>query len=275
MAVTPLFGWPIYSDTSVTYTPTFSGGSWSASWPLTNLAERRLHRLARSASASLVNAQFETDLKVARAVSLLALPKNNFSTAALVRWRGSSSAGSFGAPIYDSGWVAGWPSGVTVETATGINVAHVHIPATAQTARYWLCEVDDTTNAAGYVEIGRLVIAGAWRPGQGGASLGAKLGLETATMTENVAQGSTLYAVRPVRRVWEFALQGMAKTDFMASAWKLQRQLGTYGQLFYVHDTADTLMYERAFLCTMRELTGVTYSFGTVATTTFTLAEEL
>jgi hypothetical protein len=274
VARAPLFGWPLYSDASVTYTPTFSGGSWSASWPLTNLADRRLEKYARSADATTTNTQFETDLKVARAVSVLALPKNNFSTAATMRWRASSSAGSFGSPIYDSGWVAAWPAGVSVETANGLNVAAVHIPTSAQTARYWLCEIDDTANTNGYVEIGRVVIAGAWRPATG-LSFGGKLGLETATKRTQTDGGVALYESYAVRRTWAFGVEHMAKAEGIGSAWKLKRLLGATGQLFFVFDTADTLMYERAFLCTMRELDGLSYPYGTWTATTFLLAEAL
>lgn len=274
VSIGSLFGWPMYADPTVSYTPTFSGGSWSASYPLANIQDRRLHIAAQSSDATLANTQFETDLKVARAVGCLALPKHNFSSAALMRWRGSNAAGSFGSPIYDSGWVAAWPAGVTVEKAYGLNPAAVHIPSTAQTARYWLCEINDTANVAGYVSLGRVVIAGAWRPANG-LSLGGSLGIETATARTVSDGGVSFFETYPIRRFWSFTLDQMHPTEGVGSAWKLQRQLGNTGQLFFVFDSADSLMYERAFLCTLRAGSGLNFLANARNTSTFELVEEL
>lgn len=91
-----MLGWPIYSDAGALYTPTFSGGSWAAGLPLTNLADRRLAKVARSTDAALTSTTFDTDLLTARYVSLVALPKHTISTAGSVRVRGWSAV-----PIID------------------------------------------------------------------------------------------------------------------------------------------------------------------------------
>lgn len=92
-----LIGFPIYSDAGTLYTPTFSGGSWNSSLPLTNLQDRRLAKVARSTDATVASTLFEIDLKAARRIGCIALPKHTLSQAATVRFRGASSPWAFDA----------------------------------------------------------------------------------------------------------------------------------------------------------------------------------
>lgn len=269
-----VFGWPIYSDRNAVYTPTFSGGSWETTLPASNLGDRRLARVARSTDALLASTTFDVDLKAPRAVGLLALPKHGMSTSAQVRWRGSSIAGDYSSPVYDTGWLTVWPSGATVEDLDGLNVSHVHVLPDLETARYWRCEISDASNAAGYVQLSRVVVAGTWYPSTT-AAIGAKIGLES--LTERVVSdgGAALYRSRPVRRYWDFTIPMIEETEAFAQAFKMQRQLGSHGQLFFVWDTADSYMHERAFLCVLRELTVVEYPFAALNSVPFRLLEEL
>jgi hypothetical protein len=270
----PVFGWPVYSDSSVEYTPTLSGGSWQATLPLTNLLDRRLARIARSTNALTTSTTFDVDLGTARAVGLLALPKHTMTSGATVQWRASSTAGDFSSPIYNSGALDVWPSGATVEDLNGLNVSHVHIPTTTQTARYWRCSIANTANPAGYVDLSRVIVAGTWRPSIG-MSTGAKLGLESETERIVSDGGAAFYREKPARRSWDFTVSMLAATESMAIAFKMSRQLGGHGQLFFVFDTADAYMHERAFLCVMRELSAVEYPFAEYQSVAFRLVEEL
>lgn len=270
----PLFGWPLWSDSSVSYTVTLSGGSWRAALPLSRVVDRRMAKFARSTDATLLSTQFEVDLGVARSVGVLALPKHTMGLTAAVRWRGSNNAGSFGSPVYDSGWRAAWPSGVSIEDAHGINVATVHIPTTPQTARYWLCEISDTGNAAGYIDLHRVVIAGAWYPSTGIAP-GARIGAEDDTVRTVTEGGAAFYLEKRIRRTWDFAIPDLGETEALTRAWKLQRQLGKHGQLFFVFDANDTLMHERAFLCVMRDVNPIELAAAAYHAATFRLLEEL
>lgn len=269
-----VFGWPIYSDPSVSYTPTFSSGSWKTTLPLTNLADRRLSRVARSTDATTGSTTFDVDLGVARAIGLLALPKHNLSTAATVRWRGSTVS-NFASLVYDSGHVTAWPAGVTAEDVDGINMSYVVIPSSLQTARYWRCTITDTANAAGYVQLARVVIAGRWAPSVP-ATLGGKIGLESLTERIMSDGGGALYRSRPIRRYWDFTLSMLAESEAFPSALKMMRQLDLDGQVFFVWDSADTTyMHERAFLCVLRELTAIEYPFAALNSVPFRLLEEL
>jgi hypothetical protein len=100
----PLYGWPLYSDAGVTYTPALTGGSWEPLLPLTNLQDRRLAKVARSTDAAITSTKFDTDLGVTRALRLLALVNHNFSSAAKVRHRLFSTVPIFDVYDFSTGW---------------------------------------------------------------------------------------------------------------------------------------------------------------------------
>lgn len=269
-----VFGWPVFSDVGVAYTPTFTNGTWSATLPLTNLQNRQLSKVARSTAATTASAKFDCDLGVARAVGMIAIPKHNFTTAALVRVRGASDSG-FTSVVYDSGWVAGWPAGVTAEDVVGMNVSFWLAPASVQTARYWRVEVDDTANSAGYIQMGRLIIAGAYVPAVS-PNYGGNTGLESETTRTVTDGGGALYDVRPIRRVHRFTISHMPTAEAFAKAWKMQRQLATSGQLFFIWDADDaTYPHERAFLAVLRSLSAIEYTEAAYHQGAYEVLEEL
>lgn len=269
-----VFGWPIYSDVSVSYTPTFSNGTWSSTLPLVNLQSRQLSKMARSTAATTASAKFDCDLGVARAIGVIALPTHNFTTAALVRVRGASDSG-FAAVVYDSGWVAGWPPGLTAEQSVGLNVSFFLAPSTAQTARYWRVEIDDTANSAGYIQFGRLILAGLSAP-EFNPSYGATMSVETDTIRTVTDGGSTLYDVKPIRRTAQFSIENVAAADAWARHFRMLRLVGTSGQMFFLWDADDsTYGFERSFLCTMRELSPIEYSSAAYHKVAYSLVEEL
>ncbi len=61
-----------------------SGGSWSATLPLTNLRDRQVTRIGRTTDTALASTQLHTDLGAGKLVSLVALLRHNFKEAG--RW---------------------------------------------------------------------------------------------------------------------------------------------------------------------------------------------
>lgn len=270
-----VFGWPIYSDVGVSYSPVITGGSWSSSLPLSNMQDRRLSKVARSADALAASTKFEIDLGVARAIRVLALPKHTISSAGTIRVRGSNTAGNFAAPVYDTGTVNVWPAGIDAEEAAGMNLGWTHVAAAAQSARYWLFEISDATNPAGYVDVGRLVIAKAWQPTIN-MSVGARLGLETDTDRTVTDGGAAIYNDKPRRRTMTFDIEHLPADEALENGFDMQRIAGKSGQLMFVFDPEDTThMHRRAFLAVLRELTALEYPYYTDASTPFQVIEEL
>jgi hypothetical protein len=272
----PVFGTPIFSDVGVVQTPTLTGGSWLSTLPLTNLQDRRLAKVARSTNALAASTTFDVDLGVARAVGLLAvlIPNLTKSSVPTVRWLGSTVA-NFATTVYDSGAVAAWPSTATAEDVGTMHVWTPTIPPAAQAARYWRCAIVDTANVNGYIDVARVVIAGAYTPSYG-MDVGGKTFLETDTIRTVTDGGAAVYQDKPRRRGETFVISNLTQAETFANVRKMQRQLGTAGQLFFVFDPTDTtLMYERAYLCVLKQLDALDYPWGTAMNAAFSLVEEL
>lgn len=253
------FGFPVYSDIGGTYGPTISGGSWSASLPAVNVQDRQLQKVARSTDATAANTKLIFDLKTAQSVGLLAvfIPNITKTTTPTVQWKGGTSSGA--SDVYNPGAVSYWPSGITADDVispdgTRMNVWHVLVPNAAQSARYWELDIVDTGNADGYVDVARVCICGAFTPSTNIAN-GDRPGIETATQRLETDGGAALYNPKRRRRTHSFSLNELTQAEAFASVRKMQRLLGTSGQLVWVPDPADTTYgYDRNFLGVMREL---------------------
>lgn len=277
--MTATFGYPIVSDTGPSYTPAFSGGSWSATLPLANVADRRIQRVARSTDATAANTKIIVDLGVARSVGVLAVLVPNLTKSAVptFQWKGGSTSG--GTDVYNPGTIQAWPTGVTLEDVTGadgtpMNVYNVVTP-TPFTARYIELDIVDTANVNGYLDVARLVVAGAFTPSHT-FSIGAQTGHETDTERDVTEGCAALYNPKPARRIDSFAIADVTQTEAFASIRKMQRQLGKSGQLFWIPDPSDTTYgYERNYLGVLRDLSPLNWSVGAYLDSQWSIVEEL
>lgn len=265
-----------FADVSVSQTPAFAAfGSWSVALPLTNLQDRRSHKVARSADALAASTKFRIDLGAARAVRVMALAFHNLSTAATVQWKGGTSAGA--TDVYDSGALAMSYAAVTAEDMVGINFPVVNVPSADKTARHWEVDIVDTGNAAGYVQIGRLFLSAGYQPTTN-MLVGASLGLEDDSTSTKTDGGTMTYQEKATkRRVLRFVLDVIAETEAFASGWKIQRLMGTTKQAFVVFNPSDTtLLHERSFPGVLRDLKGIDFPYSIAYNGMgFEVAEEL
>lgn len=279
--MTLLFGWPAYSDLGVSFSPALSGGSWLAALPLTNLQDRRLSRVARSTNALAASTTFDVDLGTARAVGVLAvlIPNLTKTPTPTIQWKGASDAG-FASLVYNPGAVQAWPSSVGVEDVTDtdgnqLNVWLTTIPASPQTARFWRLAIVDTANASGYLDVARVIIAGAYQPAEP-IAVGQQTGYTTATVRTDTDGSSTIYQAKKRRRMDTFTVPKNASAEAYSTIRKMQRQLGISGQFFWVPETTDaTNMWERAYLATVNALSPLQYSMPTRLDAQFSVVEEL
>ena len=284
-----MLGYPIHSDNSGA---SFSGGSWSTSLPLTNLADRRLAKVARSNNALEASTKFDVDLGATRYISMVAIPKHNLSLSATVRVYGDDAA-DFATPLYDSTaldafgdiypvamptWIAAADRDqqLTAEDwAAGYPVSFVHVLSAPTSARYWRVVISDTGNADGYVELGRLVIASAYQPTINMAK-GAGFGWQTSSTRGETDGGAAFFVDRPRRRIFNFALPMVDTDEALVHGVELQRVLGTSGQLFFIFDPADTVhMHRRAFLCVLESLSPLAMPYSSWVEQPVSLIEEL
>jgi hypothetical protein len=290
MASNPMFAVPNFVDAP--YSVAFSGGAWSVASPLTNLVDRRLARVARSSSALVASTTFDVDLGAARYVRVLAIPKHNLSLAATIKITASDHA-DLSAPLYDpaaddvfpviypAGVLPfGHPSYVTgrltqEEWAGGYSVGYTHVLAPPVSARYWRVAISDTANAAGYVELARLVLAWAYQPADAIAE-GAKFGWETSSSRTETDGGAAVYTDRPRRRVFSFQIEAQDADEALVFPFDIQRKYGTSAQIFFVWDPDDVEhLHRRSFLGVLRELSPLDYVGYNAVTPSWALIEEL
>lgn len=264
-----LFGFPNQGDAA-----TLSGGSWSASLPITNLQDRVLAKKARSADLAAASTIVIADLGRTRQIRIAALIAHNLSMTALYRVT-AANASNFATLVADSGWLPVWPavypSGAltqleweddnwwtgqyTAEQVTGVNwnLIHVFNPAYVL-ARYWKIELSDPLNANGFVEAGRLFLAPAWQPAKN-FSYGASLGWESNTQIDEALGGTEYFDRRTPYRVQRLSLDWLTTEEGLVSAYELIRRAGIDGEVLFVRDPDDTLhAIRRQFLGRLRQL---------------------
>ncbi|MDO9712460.1 hypothetical protein [Paracraurococcus lichenis] len=287
-----ILAYPNFVDASPTYaTVAFSGGTWLAGLPLTNLASPLLVKRARSVGVTLTATQFWVDLGVSRGVRVAAIPFLTASRDCRVRVRGFTVKNAAAPAVADTGWKAlypaiypdgvldygdpaWWDRRLSAEDVGTYPVPFVATFAPVAYARYWLVEIDDSASTLGYVDVPRIFLAPGWRVSVN-PQYGAQLGFESRTSGAESWGGAIFYDVQTGRRTMQFELD-IPEAEALSQAFDMQRRLDISGQLFWIHNPDDTLhLHRRSFLATMKELSALEYtSFGRMKPT-FQLSEVI
>jgi len=272
---------------------TLSGGSWSSSLPRSNLQSRVLGKVARTANVTTAATQFDIDLGSDMKVRVFAVVNHNFSLFATYRLRGSTVS-NFASTVYDSGatfvdvWPVVYPSEsldwedsnwwggkYTAEQIEGYTRTLVVVLPANVTARHWRFEVNDTTNAAGYLDMGRVFIGPVWQPANN-MSYGAANGWETKTDVQEALGGAEYFQRRTPYRVARFSLNWMSEDEGMANAFELQRRAGIDQDVLWIHDPDDTVhALRRQFLGRLRQLSPIEYPYPLTQSAGFEIKEIL
>lgn len=235
---------------------TLSSGSWLSTLPLVNLQNRLVQKVARSTNAANASTKFDINLGGPKQVGVASLVVHNMSVSAKVRITGADNAG-FVTPVYQSAWIDVWPTGMipqslleweednfwlgtlSANARAGYQSPFIHLLPTAQTLQYWRVEVDDTANADGYVQIGRLFVSPTWTPTIN-YSLGAELVYRDPTPIDTSLSGAEFFDVRGKPREFSFSLEGLTDTEAYDNVLQLQRLVGISGEILQIPDSADT-----------------------------------
>lgn len=113
--------------------------------------------------------------------------------------------------------------------------------------RYVLIELSDPTNKAGYIDLGRLVVAPGWQP-----SVNAPPGWEIEAVDPSPrtrARGGQLYVdVRPTYRRLQLDLQHLPRNEIMSNAYELDRMKGVRLPVLAIVDPTDAVNLHRITL---------------------------
>lgn len=252
---------------------TLSGGSWTTGMPRTNLQTRTIKEAARTTDATTASTQFMVALPRTRKVRVLALVDHNMSLAATYRVRGYAT-GDLTTATYDSGtkkvfpaayneitadWDEGnfWDLSPPAEYLDGLTASLIHVLPSDVYARNWLVELTDTTNEAGYVQLGRLFISSGWVPAVN-MNYGAAIQYEPRSEIDEAYSGAEYFYERPSPRVARFELRGLDLTEAMTYALDAQRVQSNSREVLFLYDLADTThLLRRSFLGRMRTLSAL------------------
>ncbi|WP_136419976.1 hypothetical protein [Herbaspirillum sp. ST 5-3] len=267
MAQNIIFGYPNRTDEG-----TLSGGSWQASLPLANLQSRVFAKVARSTDATEASTTFTIDLGQERTIGVLGLVGHNISVDGTVRLRGAATQAELTTnPMYDSGYVNGWPSGMvpldllewednnfwlgtlSPESRAGYQSPFTHT-FSRTTTRWWEIDISDTTNADGYLQIGRLFLADTWQPAYN-MSYGLSLRYEDQSQIETSLGGVDYFDGKTKYRITRFDLDWLSDEEAYTRIVEMQRMLGISGELLIVPDPDDvTNMPRRAYVGRLKSI---------------------
>lgn len=268
---------------------TLTGGSWSASLPRANLADRQLSLVARSSTAAAADTKVLADLGSTYSLRGFALVNHNLTQAA--QWRillGSTSGAS---DVYSSGWVdvyqmafdpnlipwggAGLWRGIDGDEYVGTDRAAIHVADGWYDARYLTIEISDTANADGYVQVGRLFAGGGVEPGKNMSHAGFSEGYEDRSIVTENATGEEFFDERTPYRVTRLRLEWSTHLEFQRW-YEMQRQLGVTGEVLWIPDVDDAGEQQaRGFLARMRQLSPIEYPYTATRSIAFDLKELL
>lgn len=239
-------GWPDRVSAA-----TVSGGSWQASLPVTNVADRRITRVARSTSAATANTVIDIDCGSAKSMRGFGLINHNLQS--IATWRVKASLSGIGSTdVLDTGSInalqmslspdvltwedTGWWEGIGDGWLRNMNpVMYVH--SGQITARYVRIEISDATNPDGYVQVGRAIVCPVLEP-----NYNDDLGRGTGFVDFNAFDVGEAGA--------EFARLGRkGKRESVSLSWLteeearflrgISRQRGTDDDVLYVPDVGD------------------------------------
>lgn len=170
---------------------------------------------------------------------------------------------------YDNFWLGQY----TTEEIEGYTSYAIHIVPEVIIAQYWRVDMYDTTNTAGYVQVGRVFIGPAWQPTYS-AEVGLGMGWETATQMQKALNGTRYYQRRVPFRVTTFSLNVMSVDEAMQNAFEIDRMAGIDKEIMFIQDPDDTLhALRRRYMGNLRQLSPIEYPTSNLLKKAYSIEE--
>lgn len=236
MAENAYFGFPRVTEQF----PTLSGGSWRATYPLTNLQSLPLSQVARSLDATTGSTSIVATASSPQSCSVVALAGHNMTQAATIRVRTwTDTAGTTG--LVDSSAMNVWAASYTAAEVAGTLPLWFYRFADPGPATVGKMQIDitDTANPDGYVEAGYLEIAAAFDATYNFAP-GAQYGLRWRSLAMEAIGGAAYIDRRDHPRVWKCEFQFTPRDDALDKFYELQRQHGMHQPVLFVPLPSET-----------------------------------
>ena len=252
-----LIGYSNYIDAA-----TLSGGSWSATLTQANIKNRLLAKVARTANALAASSIVDVNLTSAKTVKAFGVIATNISASgATYRIRGSND-NTFATSLYDSGTVSAVKQ--TPNIIIGI--------AAGVVAQYWRLEITNTSNAAGYIQIGRIFIGNAFIPTIN-YSYNGSFGYRTTTGVVTSIGEIDYFDQRPLRKSMQLSMDWLTNAEEEA-ALSLIYAADIDGEVLVVPNPDDTTYNQRNnFLARLAQLSPLQNPYYNINKTAFDFLE--
>lgn len=225
---------------------TLSGGSWSI--PLTNLQTRDSSQKARSTNAALLSTKF-TITHTSAEVRIVGLVNGNFSSAAM--WRVTTGT-------FDSGWVSVWRAAYT----TAFRRDPLIVVTAGLSGSSTVVEIDDTGNSAGYVELSRVFIGGAFQPEHNASYAGFADGVEDFSTIQRLDSGGVYTYARATARTVRFGFDALSQSTEYLTVRDLLRTQGVSKEIWYAPWPGEPARLQTdGFLGLFRQLSPIEYPY--------------
>lgn len=264
-----IIGWPNRAPQAQ-----YTGGVWLPQLPLENLQSRHYWLAARSKGASLDSTQWRMDFGQERNLRCIAVLRHNLSRTARIRVQLGSE--EWGSDRFDSMWqpvwrmtfdgdLLEWESNSYWEGSVddpfafvGSNFAAFIVLPDWINARHVRIQIDDRSNASGFVQIGQLFVGGGFQPFYN-PDYGLKDGLTDKSEVERTSHGYAFFDTREKLRNVKFLLDALSLTEGDVVYEMLRRQ-GVTKQVLYLPYPDDQQRTQRyGFLGRFEELSALDY----------------
>lgn len=249
---------------------TLSGGAWTSGLPLKNMLTQPPKQVARSTSLAAASTRFVADMGAPRLIQSLAMIGSNLTATSTVRFRVSNNADG-SSPLLDV-TVPGYPpnvafgslpwgqfpwSGYRDDTLPAGQVTFYQSPS-IMTARYVIVDILDSSNPAGYVQIGRFMAGVAFVP-KYNFIYGAAFRWNDPTRVSTSVGGQKWFDKRPNFRSFSCGFDAASEGEAYGAVYDMQRRVGISGNLLMIYDPADTadVILRRTIYGSMPELSDI------------------
>ncbi len=199
-------------------------------YPLENLQNMQPSQVYRS--TAVTGQDIDIDLGAAYALDLFALVNCNLTLSGTVRVRVADSQSNLSAaPSYDS-TALGFTAPLSQRNRAFYN--YKSAPVTDRWVRFTL---EDATNTDGFLEIGRLIVAGSFIPSRN-YSYGGGIGYIEASQTTE-SQGGQIYVHERPRRKYLEIEANITKAEALTSVLDLDRDRGGAKDYLVMLDADD------------------------------------
>lgn len=231
------------------------GDPWSN---LAYLQNRALSLVARSASADAADTIIDIDLGSARTLQVLWFTAHNLSSSATFVIECGTTLG--GTDVYAGNEMPAWPFTPLNGVYSGRHFGFGLVMPAANSARWTRLRIINSTNPAGYFQLGRIFIGPAFFPAISPTKLDADWMPSLSTVERTEYGADSVDPRSPLRRA---AVTFPALTEDEGSELhEIVRLHETTGEVVYIADRNDRArMQQYGFLAMFRELSKLEYPF--------------